>query len=426
MKRREFLINTTAALTSAIPLVGRAEDRPCPPSAIEVSGGTSVEMACSVPTDAGAPKWMEGRAVNEWFQIPGTALSNCPPTTTSYVGRPSAKMEAWCGAALRRSGSVYLIGAAGGHADYSGNEVNALNLRADAPIWVELRPSSPTTVAVNSAGVYLDYRAAARHTYWAMQFINQDDRLVVMPKGNPMNAEPLVANTSANSVHVSAFPGGSIMPSFSAANWTAFHEGNDWDAAIIRSTGRTFYARLPSNVAGATGSIGCMNPRTGDLYLGANGRLMKWTRDGKAGSWSDLGAMSDTFSASAIDFTRGRMLLVGDYSGELRPRVRDVATGAVVAASFTGMGADVLRMSGYPGVVYDEANDRFLVFKNSSPMTIFTVNPASWTVSLLAMTGRVPPARPQGVNNAVQYVPELKGLVMGHGYSSDVYFMRLA
>jgi hypothetical protein len=83
-------------------------------------------------------------------------------------------------------------------------------------------------------------------------------------------------------------------------------------------------------------------------------------------------------------------------------------------------------MGGYPGVVFDEHNDRFLVIKNSSPLTIYAVTPDTWAVSLLATTGLAVPARQNGILNAIQYVPELKGLVLAQSYTSDVYFMRLA
>lgn len=423
MKRRDFLVKTTVALTSAIPLISRGQERPCPPPAMQVSGGTSVVTACSTPVDAGAPSWLDGRGVHEWFQIPGTKLSSCPPTGSPFNGisGPSSKISAWCGATLRRSGSIYMLGGAGGHGDYGGNEVNALDLRAENPAWVELRQSSPSSQAVNSAGVYLDYRAAARHTYWTTQFIHSEDRMVLLPKADPMNSQSLSGATSANSGHLSAYPGGRVMPSFFAADWRAANAGNDWDAS---STLR--YAFLPSGYSGSSYQLGCSNPQTDALYCGASGRLFRFTPNGGAGTWTNLAALNRDGCASAVDYTRNRLLICGSYSGSEGPEVRSGTSGVVLPVAFGGMGADALKMSGYPGAVYDETNDRFLVFKNSSPMTVYEVDAETWTVSVIATSGSRPAARPQGVHNSVQYVPELKGIVMGHSYSSDVYFMRVA
>lgn len=423
MKRREFISGAAGAISLLAYDMARASTKPCPPGSLGVGGGSSVAVDCSPIEFVGAPAWLQGRQINEWFQIPGTAMSSCPPTTQPFYGRASAKMDAWCGAALRRLGSIYLIGAGGGHGDYTGNEVNALTLESDTPRWVELRPSSPLSVVVNSAGVYTDCRRSATHTYYASHFINQDDRLAILPSEGPL-ADSL-PNPSPE--FRSAYSSSKLFCSFAASDWTASAAGNDWDADKIASTGSGHYANFPGG-GSFIAALGCMDSSTGDLYHARDfddGRLWKWTR--ASNSWTELAKIGHQgYAGSAIDHSRNpkRMLVVGDYSGTLPPRVYRLDTGEKLSVRFVGLGSSALQMSGYPGVVYDELNDRFLVFRNTSPMSAYAVDPETWEVSALQMNGS-PAARPQGLHNSIQFVPHLRGLVMGHSYTKDVYFMRL-
>lgn len=421
MKRRNFLIGSAGCVTAvAAGNSFAAAPTPCVPPTMTIDGNSTLTSICDTVVGSDSPAWLQGKSVNAWFQIPGTALANRPPGTSSYSGTPTAKLAAWNGAALKRQGSTYLIGAAGGHADYSGNEVNALTLSVDNPAWVELRPSTPLASVLNSSAVYLDYRRAATHTYYGIQFVNQDNRLAILPAPG-MGDSRFNEVTSANSSFVSAYPGNRTFCSFSLTT-------GDWDAETVRTTGRGHYADWPGG-GDFTACLCCMNPATGDIYYSrngdTNGRLWKWTR--ATNSWSTLGSINTpNYSGSAIDPQRGTMLAVGDYGSVVAPRVYRIDTGERLNVTFGGLGGDALKMGAYPGVVFDEHNDRFLVIKNSSPLTIYAVNPTTWAVSILSTTGLNVSARQNGVLNAAQYVPQLKGLVLARNYSEDVYFLRLA
>jgi len=76
-------------------------------------------------------------------------------------------------------------------------------------------------------------------------------------------------------------------------------------------------------------------------------------------------------------------------------------------------------------VIFDDANDRYLVFRNTNPISAIVVNGATWHVSQLSTVGN-PAARVNGIHNSVQYVPELKGVVIANSYSGNLYFMRVA
>ena len=84
-------------------------------------------------------------------------------------------------------------------------------------------------------------------------------------------------------------------------------------------------------------------------------------------------------------------------------------------------------LTGYPAVIYDEATDRYLVAFNSGPsIRILRVHPENWFVDDPTMSGIAPAARTNGLQNAMQYVPELRGVVLANRYDGNVYFARTA
>ena len=117
------------------------------------------------------------------------------------------------------------------------------------------------------------------------------------------------------------------------------------------------------------------------------------------------------------------MLVVGGYSPNA-PRVYDLEAN-LLPASFLGLGPDSLTLTGSPGVVYDEAIDKYLIFHNwNGSVNTFDVDGASLTVSRPATLGIAPAARMNGIQNSVQYVPELRGVVLANRHDGNVQFMR--
>ena len=354
------------------------------------------------PLAQALPSWVSALPLWEWHPIPNTALSSVEPTPRPLgITGPVSKIVAWCGATLKRQGSVYLIGAAGGHADYGGNEVDALQLNTAAPHWVELRGPSANSDMIGGSAVYLDLRGASTHTYYATQFIDARNRLLVFENpgasGGPFPAPPAGF----------AYAGSQLTSSFSLST-------NDWDA--------------PSYIADYTSGgdwTACLvvkHPVTEDVYYNRYAAgWWRWTQATNA--WAKLSDHNQpgNYRGAAIDPGRSRMLLVG---GGGTPEVRGL-DGAPIATTFGGLGASALAVGGYPAVLYDEVNDTYLAVFNSGPsIGVLRINAGTWMVDAPAMTGTAPAARQNGIQNAAQYVPELGGLVIANTYNGNVYFMR--
>jgi hypothetical protein len=394
----------------APPLPAPAPPAPAPPAPAPPATPPSPDPGPSPaapPTPTGpVPDWVAALPLWHWYEIPNTALSSVDPAVQPLgITGPRSKIDAWCGAALKRLGSVYMLGAAGGHADYAGNEVNALALNVASPRWTQLRGPSLNADIINATQFYRDNRPSSTHTYYATQFIDASNRLMIF-------ASPGVNGPGLFPDPPSDFPYLGALRSFSFNMATG-----DWDPP-------DFVAQFPSS-GDFTAALCVKHPLTGDVYYSRSYGTgwYRWTRI--ANTWSKLSNVSRApwYAGAAIDPLRNRMLVVGGYSPG-PPEVHNL-DGSSVSVSFGGLGASALALSGYPGVMYDEALDRYVVLYNStSGIQVLRVHPETWLVDDPSMTGAKPAARMNGMQNAAQYVPELKGFVLANSHTGNCWFVR--
>lgn len=396
--RRKFLHLATAPVSSLLLAV-------C--DCAEVAAETNflrVPSTAPPPSTSALPDWVATLPIWQWHAIPNTALSSVAPAVRPLgITGPRSKIDAWCGACLKRRGSVYMLGAAGGHGDYAGNEVDALQLNVTTPRWTQLRGPTPNTGIINATQFYLDHRPAATHTYYATQFIENLNRMMVFASpglGGPFPAAP------------SDFPYVGDKRSFSFDVATG-----DWDPP-------DYVSQFPGTGVFA-GAICVKHPWSNDVYYSRSygSGWYRWTS--ATNTWSKLSAVTRApwYAGAAIDPLRNRMLIVGGNRA-LPPEVRNL-DGTVVTVAFSGLGATALALSGYPAVTYDEALDRYIVAFNSAAfIKILRVHPKTWVVDEPAISGIAPAARTNGLQNALQYVPELRGFVVANRYDGNVYFVR--
>lgn len=357
---------------------------------------------------AALPGWVSALPLWEWHEIPNTALSSVQPDPVP-LGNTGAKskIETWCGAGLKRGGSVYILGAAGGHADYAGNEVDALPLGTETPAWIELHAPTADSDIINAAQFYLDERPSATHTYYATQFIDARNRMFVFP--SPGMSKGGLPDP----------PTGWAYSGDAGFTFSFDLGAGDWDPPEY----------VPKYTAGGdfTAALVVKHPVTEDVYYSRNYNAGWWRWTQASNDWTKLSDESrgPWYSGSAIDPMRNRMLIVGGYD-PLPPEVREL-DGKPIVVTFGGLGASALTRNGYPGVIFDEVNDRYLViFNDGGSVQVLRVNPETWEVDEAPLTGTAPAERPNGIQNAAQYAPELKGFVLANSYDGNVYFVRTA
>lgn len=400
VKRRGFLAWMTGLTTAA----GRGGEADEHDSKATRDGDSALPGSGAETLREHLPPWVAALPLWQWYEIPGTALSSVDPRPTPPgMTGPSAKIDAWCGASLKRHGSVYMIGAAGGHADYAGNEVDALALSVSHPAWEQLHPPSPGSDIINQTQFYLDRRPSSAHTYYASQFVDRLNRMVLFASQGIAGAFP------------KAPPG---FPFVGDRRSASFDVGaGEWDSP-------DYIAPFPGS-GDFTACLCVKHPLTGDVYYSRNygDGWYQWTPS--ANRWLKLSAetRSPWYAGAAIDPTRQRMLVVGGYS-QRPPEVRNL-DGSIARVLFGGLGAESLTVAGYPGVIYDESLDIFVVLHNSEgKIRTLRVDARNWRVDAPRMSGDVPAARMNGILNSVQFVPELRGFVVANRHAGNVLFVR--
>lgn len=413
MQRRQFLATTAMGL-GGVHVAGcgggaNASDSPMAqapsPAPDPTPTPSPTPSPAPAPSVAPLPDWVAKLPLWRWYSIPNTALASVAPPIRSLGNTgPQSKVEAWCGATLKRKGSVYMLGAAGGHADYAGNEVDALALNVEHPQWVQLAPPSPNDQVINVSQYYLDQRPAATHTYYATQFIESQNRMVVM------------ASLGLNGPFPAA-PSG-FATTFDTRSFSLDLTRGQWDEP-------DHIAQFPGR--GDVFACLCVkHPTTEAIYYSRNYGDGWYRWEPAINRWTRLSSESRApwFAGSAIDPRRDRMLIVGGYV-PIAPEVRDL-NGSKLIVGLNGPAAtELANITGYPGVTFDEASDRYLVvFNKAGAIRVLSVDAGSWHVSPAPIDGAAPAARPAGLQNAAQYVPELRGIVLANDYRGNVQFLR--
>jgi len=89
MKRRDFLIQTAGAAGAMLPVVGRAQVRPCAPPTLSVDGGSSVATSCAIASADAEADWqsrISGPGVVWYHDFRSDAEVNAFRWTNGYSG----------------------------------------------------------------------------------------------------------------------------------------------------------------------------------------------------------------------------------------------------------------------------------------------------------------------------------------------------
>jgi len=359
-------------------------------SAGSVTSSDATLTVSNIPASTD-PAWLSGLLPGQWRQIAGTSMSSVdssphPPGNTG----PQSKVIAWTSFVVDVRDSKVYSAANGGHNDYSGNEVDVLDLELAQPTWREVLAPTPAGQLTNCQSYYADGRPASRHSYYGATF------------------DPL---------------GAGIML-FGGANWCTgggFH-GAVSSYNIGANTWSSAHPNLPSVISGGVGAY-AVNPSTGDVYAARDFSLAVWNRSTNSftsPSPSGVTAVGNE-AMSAFDTTRGRILFLSDVDRNYYT----VASNSWTRVALTGPNAaDV--MVPQAALVYVEQIDRYLVRRANAGGTVYQINPSTFEVTTFATSdGGAIPSTLNGPYNKFLYVPRLRGAVYVPAYNSGVWFLRI-
>ena len=325
-----------------------------------------------------------------------------------YGTNPATGTFTFSGGALRQSDSM-LMSFGGGGRTWGGNEVRALPLQSDAPRWFCLIKPSPASGvwpnASNSKAYYNpDGTPVSRHAYTAPHYNAQRDELIVYGCG------PVWPMDQGKGWQVDAI---SLAP------------GAKWHPAA-------HYGTMYSRAGGYEGNWVASNPATGDVYFPSSHVIQLWKNaTGAPGPVIiDTGWVDVDRGAALVDPVRNRLIRIGPRRGKGDSQLGyfDLSTQPATYHDVVPRGPTLERASG-AGFVHDTVLDKFLYFPDLG--VVYVIDPVTFDVAPLPTTGKPPVPYGAGVNGGdaaiftrMQYVPNLRGVVIAQAFDKPVYFLR--
>jgi hypothetical protein len=345
---------------------------------------------------APAPAWAAGLAVNAWREITGTTISGSNITVNPYSLDPVGIVDFWNGAAFDDANLDYYYLGTGGHTDWAGNQILRLRLSSAAPAWTQLVASSAAgtmgAVGSNDANPFgSDGRPKSHHSYYVSQWIKKAGRGFNFGQGAIWNNGGVTGDMSA---YVSG--------------------ASDWEntAGNYALWGQLSAAQNESTRA-------CVkHPTTEDVYYsatsGGNPVWYRWSISGTTpGSASHTAmavpAVNLSYYAGATDTTRNRIVL---FNGNTTTaRIYDVAGNSWSSATLSGgSAATITAGADYAGMVYSPTTDLFYVrIRSQGNADLYTINPSTFAVGQLGLSGSGPANDSRGPNGRMQYAQNIGG-----------------
>ena len=355
--------------------------------------GNASATVSVLPPPGPVPAWVNALALGQWYEIPNTKMSSLP----NEIGGGWAKVAAWTSfVADPRTSKVYSV-ANGGHGDYSGNEVDALELERDDPRWVEVLARTPQASYTGCSEYYADGRPTARHTYYGVTIDEFNDRIMLF--GGVWSCG--IGLPSLSTIDSYNIGGNSYSPSGTHPRLPA--PFNNW---WINYTA---------------------NPLTGDVYAITTGGPGRWNRSSNTFTAS-LGASGSVsiggYTMSAFDTTRGRIYAQG--GDDRSHHIYTLSNNTWTTVTVTGANAGNVANLSQGAMIYVPALDAYLVRALPSGGTVYRIDASTFVATTLATTnGSGVPATMNGPFNKFLYVPRLGGAVYVPDYGSNAWFLRL-
>lgn len=331
-----------------------------------------------------------GDATPGWHQIPNTELSAvCPnPSPVSGTTGCSAVISAWSGAvADTRRNRLVIWG--GGHSDYYGNEVYALNLKNSQMS----RLNDATLVIANACQEEIGTPPApsSRHTYGGLVYLPDTDQMWSF--------------------------GGSLAPTGCASNgmWMLDFESLRWSRKD--PTNGKGFERM-NDIPNAD-----YDPVTKQIFFSN-------TYSGEFGAYNPAknatvvlrGGHSDGFpsgTTSVVDPGRRLFVTLGHgFAGSYK-----LKNGTPSDWSKETKGCGPVQSAVYPGMAYDPSRKMIVIWVGGANVYLFDPDTKSCTV---AMFPKGPgPQQRNGTHGRFRYFPEIGTFALVNDWKEDAWILRL-
>jgi hypothetical protein len=326
-----------------------------------------------------------------WYQIPNSNLQRtCPPnnyggTTYAFYSACGGVTEAWSSGVMDTKRNRLIVWG-GGHNDYYGNEVYAVNL-ASQTIERLNNPSVPTNVGNAPIGTLADGKPNSRHTYDGLSYMENTDKMFVFGGGYAAAVGVLGQDT-----------------------WTL-----DLTTLAWRKMNPT--GPIPNAVPGIVTGY---DKNTGKVFLHDDWNLYAYNY--ATDSYSKLASNnSTTYTMSAVvDPLRKKFVMIGGGQAW----VYDISTGSsYTRQALNSTGGSAIINSGYPGLAYDPVADRIVAWNGGNTVYSLNLDTNTWTPT--TYTGGPGAAIGTGTYKRFSYSPTSNAFVVVNQMSNNAVALKM-
>lgn len=377
---------TTATTTTAASASTTVDPTDADASTTGVADGSSGTDDPDTADDTGVP------ATDGWIELADTRLADvCPPATDDYDFSYAcqAVLTAWNGG-IADTARDRLIVWGGGHGDYFGNEVYALDI--DAQALVRLNDPSPIDNVDACPFAYVDGTPSSRHTYDGLAYLEHVDRMFV-------------------------FGGSRASCGFLADDtWTL-------DLASLTWTDMQPAGEHPG---GNPGVVADYDPDTGLVYLHDTAAL--WSYDVEANAYTRLAdSYLDYHMTGRIDPVRKEFVVLGcsgcDGGGAKRISIAEGSDFALQDLNDTLVGCDELLDVVAPGLAWDPVLERLVGWSGGSD--VFSLDLAAVACTRHTATGGPGDAQGNGTYGRWRYFPDEGVFTVVNDWQANAFAFRL-
>ena len=313
------------------------------------------------------------------MELPNTKIRSVLPVTPQS-GNPTGLIQAWSGGTVDTTRSRLLVWG-GGHMDYAGDEMYALDL-ATLSIKRIVEPS-PVSSQASCTSALPDGKPAARHTYDGLTYAAHVDKFYA----------------TAGSL--------STCGAGDPATWTYDFTANKWSMAMAKSPMQTYY-----------GTMAAYDPATKLVYIKDQEGFYSYAVE--TNIYKKLGSdFADYHLSAAIDTKRRKFVMLGNGVQVIDMVNYSMKTMATTKAPSLVTGA------GSPGVAYDPVADRIVAWSGGGNVYALNMDTGAWS-QVATSPGPTAAAPVQGTFGRWGYVPQYNVFALINDIDQNAWVFRLA
>jgi hypothetical protein len=316
------------------------------------------------------------------LELPNTKIRSVAPNPSSDAVQNV--VNAWNGGAVDTTRGRLLVWG-GGHNDYDGNEMYALDVGSMSIQRVVEQSSVSDRASCTSA--LPDGTPAARHTYDGLAYIAHADRFF--------------ATGGALSYCGDGDP----------ATWTYDFGAKKWTMNIAKS---------PTLQPSSYGFMAEYDPATKLVFLNDTNKFLAYNFDTNSYTTLATNLGLDYHLMGTIDTKRRKFVIAGWSNGV---KVIDLSTYQMTTMATTNTPSLVNANS--PGLAYDPVADRIVAWSGGSNVYALNMDTGAWT-QVATNAGPTAAAPPQGTFGRWGYIPQYRVFALINSVDQNAWVFRLA